>query len=78
MSSYTCRYTVIEKIVNSVRVSDLAAQYNMEKSTVSTFLKNKKTIRAADVAKRMTIVHSKQRPQKIDEVEKLLLILIKE
>ena len=50
----------------------------MAKSTISTFLKNKEAIKAADVAKGVTIVHSKQRPQIMDEVEKLLIILIKE
>ena len=61
-----------------VRVSDLAAQYNMAKSTISTFLTNKEAIKAADFAKEVTIVHSKQRLQIMDEVEKLLLIWIRE
>ena len=52
---------IIAKFENGVRVSDLAAQINMEKSTISTFLKNKDTIKAADVAKGVTIVHCKQR-----------------
>ena len=60
---------IIAKFKNGVRVSDLAAQYNMTISTISTFLKNKETIKAADVAKGVTIVHSKQRPQIMDEVE---------
>ena len=59
-------------------MSDLAAQYNMAKSAISTFLKNKEAIKAADVAKGVTIVHSRQGPQIMDEVEKLLLIWIKE
>ena len=50
----------------------------MSKSTISTFLKNKGTIKAADVAKGVTIVHSKQTPQIMDEAEKLLLIWIRE
>ena len=50
----------------------------MEKFTISTFLKNKEAIKAADFAKGVTILHSKQRPQIMDEVEKLLLIWIKE
>ena len=62
------------KFENSVRVSNLAAQYNMATSTISTFQKNKEVIKAADVAKGVTIVHSKQRSQIMDEVEKLLLI----
>ena len=69
----------IAKFENCVRVSGLAAQYNMVKSTYSTFLKNtKEAIKTVDVVREVTIVHSKQRPLIIDEVEKLLLIWIKE
>ena len=52
---------IIVKFENGVRVSDLAAQFNMAKSTISTIM-NKETIKAADVAKGVTIVHSKQKP----------------
>ena len=69
---------IIAKFENCVYLSDLAAQCNMTKCTTSTFLKNKEAIKAADVAKGVTIVHSKQRQQIMDEVEKLLLIWIKE
>ena len=69
---------IIVKFENGVRVSDLTAQYNMANCTISTFLKNKEAIKAADVAKGVTIVCSKQRPQILDEVEQLLLIWIKE
>ena len=41
---------IIAKFDNGVRVSDLAAQYNMKKFTISTFLKNKEAIKEADVA----------------------------
>ena len=71
------RKKIIAKLENGVHVSDLAAQYNVAKYTISTFLKNKEAIKASDVAKEVTIVHSKQRPQIIDEVEKQLLIWIK-
>ena len=50
-------------------MSDLTAQYNMAKYTTSTFLKNKEAIKVADVAKGVTIIHSMQRPQIMDEVE---------
>ena len=43
-------------------------------SSISTYLKNKEEIKAADVSKGVTTVHSKQRPLIMDEVEKLLLI----
>ena len=69
---------IIAKFENGVGMSDLATQYNIPKSTISTFLKNKQTINAVDVAKGVTNVHNKQRPQIVDEVEKLLIILIKE
>ena len=49
---------IIAKFENGVRVSDLAAQYNMAKSTISTFLKNEEAIKAADVA--MGVIFSLQ------------------
>ena len=48
----------------------------MEKLTISTFQKNKDVIKAA--VKGVTSVVSRQRSQKMDKVEKLLLIFIKE
>ena len=51
---------IIAKFENGVRVYDLAAKYNMAKSTISTFQKNKEEIKAADVANGLTIVHSMQ------------------
>ena len=65
---------IVKKFENGVRLSDLAAQYKMAKFTISSFLKNKEAIAAADAAKRVTIVHSKQKPQTMYEVEKLQLI----
>ena len=69
---------IIVKFKNGVRVSVIDAQYNMEKSMISPFLKNKEAIKAADVVKGVTIVHSKQSPKIMYEVEKLLLIWMKE
>ena len=66
------------KFENGVRVSDPASQYNMTKSTISTFLRNKEAMKAADVANGLTIVHHRQRPMTLDEIEKMLLIWIKE
>ena len=63
---------IIANLNNGVCVTDLAAQYNMAKP-ISILLRNKKRIMAADVAKGVTIVHNRQRPQIMDEVEKLLL-----
>ena len=53
------------------------SQRILAKSTISIFLKNKEVIKADDVAKGIAIVHSKQWPQIMDEVVKLLLIWIK-
>ena len=69
---------IIVKFENGVRVSDLATQCNIARCTILTFLEDKEEIKEANVAKGVTIVHSKQRLQIVDEVEKLLLILIKE
>ncbi|XP_043545284.1 tigger transposable element-derived protein 1-like [Chiloscyllium plagiosum] len=66
---------IIAKHENGARVSDLAMQYNMAKLTTCTTLKNKEALKAADVAKGVTIL-MKQRPKLLDEVEKLLLVWI--
>nr|XP_057913058.1 tigger transposable element-derived protein 1-like [Doryrhamphus excisus] len=63
---------LIAKFESGARVSDLAAQYNMAKSTISTILKRKEAIKAADVAKGVKILTSK-RHVKMEEVEKILL-----
>ena len=42
---------VIAKLMNGVRVSDLVAQRNMAKSTISNFLRNTEAIETNDVAK---------------------------
>jgi len=47
----------------------------MAKSTICTILKNRETIKKADVARGVTVI-TKQRSQMIEEVEKLLLIWI--
>jgi hypothetical protein len=47
----------------------------MAKSTICTILKNRETIKKADVAKGMTVI-TKQQSQMIEEVQKLLLIWI--
>ena len=68
---------IITKHENGVCVSDLAAEYGMAKSTISTIVKNKEVIKGADVAKGVTGT-SKQRPPILEEVEKLLLVYINE
>ena len=68
---------IITKHENGVRVSDLAAEYGMAKSTIPTIIKNKEVIKRADVAKGVTVIN-KQRPPILEEVEKLLLVYINE
>ena len=58
-------------------MSVLAKEFGMAKSTISTILNNKDQLKAGDVAKGSS-VSSKQRPQVLEEVEKLLLIFINE
>ena len=63
----------IAKLENGVRVSVLATQFGMAKSTICTILKNRETIKKADFARGVTVI-TKQRSQTIEELEKLLLI----
>ena len=64
---------IIAKHENGVRVSDLATQFGMAKSTICTtrILKNRETIKKADVARGGTVI-IKQRPQTIEEEVKNL------
>ena len=68
---------IIVKHENGVLVSDLAAEYGMAKSTISTIIKNKEKIKGADVGEGVTVI-SKQRQPILEEVEKLLLVYINE
>ncbi|XP_023230982.1 tigger transposable element-derived protein 1-like isoform X1 [Centruroides sculpturatus] len=68
---------IIRKHESGVRVSDLALQFGLAKSSISTILKNKEVIKDANVAKGVTVI-TKQRSQTLEEVEKLLLIWINE
>ena len=58
---------IIEKHERGVRVSDLASQYGMTKSTIGIFLKHKEKIKAADVAKEV-FGKSNKRPQILENV----------
>ncbi|XP_013014048.1 zinc finger and SCAN domain-containing protein 29 isoform X3 [Cavia porcellus] len=68
---------IVEKHEHGIRVTDLALEYKMAKSTISTILKNKDAIKGADVAKGVTTL-TKQRTQVLEEVEKLLLVWLSE
>ena len=64
---------IIAKHENGVRVSDLATQFGMAKSTICTtrILKNRETIKKADVARGGTVI-TKQSSQTIEEEVKNL------
>ena len=62
---------IIAKHENGVRVSDLATQFGMAKSTICIILKNRETIKKADVARGVTVI-TKQRSQTIEEEVKTL------
>ena len=57
---------IITKHENGVRASDLATQFGMAKSTICTILKNRETIKKADVARGVPVI-TKQRSQKTEE-----------
>lgn len=77
-STIELKKEIIAKIEQGKRVTDVAKEYGMARTTVSSILKNKETIKAADVAKGVTSICRKQRPQILDEMEKLLLMWIEE
>ena len=58
---------IIADFENGFRVSDFATQYDMIKSTISTFQKNKNMIKAVDATKGVSSVVSKQRQQMMDK-----------
>nr|XP_020633897.1 tigger transposable element-derived protein 1-like isoform X5 [Pogona vitticeps] len=60
-----------------MRVTELAAAYNMAKSTISSILKKKNILKGIDVAKGVTIL-TKIRTPLIEKVEKLLLVWMNE
>jgi len=62
---------IVAKHENGVRVSDLATQFGMAKSTICTVLKNRETVKKADVARGVTVI-TKQRSQAIEEEVKNL------
>ncbi|KAF7235332.1 Tigger transposable element-derived protein 1 [Varanus komodoensis] len=68
---------IVEKHERGIRVTDLALEYKMAKSTISTILKRKDAIKRANLAKGVTLF-SKQRTQVLEEVEKLLLVWLNE
>ena len=70
------RKVSISEHENGVCVYDRASKHGMPKSTISTFLKNKKMIKAAHVAKGSKVI-SKQRPQIIEDENYCLCSLMR-
>jgi hypothetical protein len=68
MTTIELKKELITKWEKGTRVSDLAIQYGMAKSTISTILKNREAIKAVDVAKGVKSLTSKRLPT-VEEVE---------
>jgi hypothetical protein len=77
MTTVELKKELITKWEKGTHVSDLAVQYGMAKSTISTILKNREAIKAADVAKVVISLTGKRLPA-VEEVEKLLIVWINE
>ena len=75
--SMEMKHEIIEKHERGVRVSDLARHYDRSTSTICTILKQKDAIKSMKPAKGTTII-SKLRTHIHDEMERLLLLWIKE
>nr|XP_053629208.1 tigger transposable element-derived protein 1-like [Cherax quadricarinatus]XP_053629209.1 tigger transposable element-derived protein 1-like [Cherax quadricarinatus] len=68
---------IIQKYESGVRLVELARMYGKNKSTIGSILSKKEQIKEADVAKGVNMP-TKKRPQIVEEVEKLLLVWIKD
>ncbi|XP_068201901.1 tigger transposable element-derived protein 1-like [Palaemon carinicauda] len=68
---------IIKKYEAGMRLSVLAKEYGRNLSTIGTFLKQKEAIKPATPAKGVTVFSSK-RSHVHDEMEKLLLVLVKD
>ena len=77
MTTVGLKKELITKWEKGTRVQDLAIQYGMAKSTISTILKNRGAIKAADIVKGVKSLTSKSLPA-LEEVEELLMVWINE
>ncbi|CAM1306297.1 Uncharacterised protein r2_g1601 [Pycnogonum litorale] len=75
--SLELKQEIIEKHERGVRVSDLAKQYGRNMSTISTIIKQKEAIKSVKPSKGITII-SKRRSPTLEEMERLLLVWIKD
>ncbi|CAG5123633.1 unnamed protein product, partial [Candidula unifasciata] len=69
--------TIIAKFESGTRLSSLAKEFNMPRTTIASILKIKEAIKSVEVAKGVTILASKRSPL-FDSMEKLLLVWITE
>ena len=68
---------IIAKYESGVGVTDITLMFKMPRTMISTIVRNKEAIKAANAAKGIKSV-SKQHSQTLEEVEKLLYIWINE
>ena len=77
MISMEAKHEIIAKHERGVRIIDLAKEYGRNSSTISTIIKQKDVIKKLQPSKGVTII-SKLRTEIHDEMERLLLIWIKD
>lgn len=77
MISMEDKHEIIAKHERGVRIIDLANEYGRNPSTISTIIKQKDAIKKLQPSKGVTII-SKLRTDVHDEMERLLLLWIKE
>ena len=75
MTAVELKKELITKQEKGTRVSDLAVQYAMAKSTISTIVKNREAIKAADAAKGVKSLTSKRLPA-VEEVNVCMILCI--
>jgi len=73
MTMVELKKELITKWEKGTRASDLAVQYSVARSTISTIVKNREAIKAADVARGVKSLTNKRLPA-LEEVEKLLMV----
>ncbi|BFZ12502.1 hypothetical protein BsWGS_15541 [Bradybaena similaris] len=75
--SIETKQEIINKYEKGIRLVDLAKEYGHNPSTIGTILKQKEALTAATLSKGLSIM-SKRRSSAHDEMERLLLLWIKE
>ncbi|XP_068222881.1 putative CENPB DNA-binding domain-containing protein 1 [Palaemon carinicauda] len=75
--SMAAKREIIEKLECGVRIVDLAKEYGRNPNTISMIIKQKEAIKKQEPSKGITII-SKLRTDVHDEMERLLLLWIKE